>query len=80
MVLLFPIVSCNTDNKLTKSEQKDGWVLLFDGKTTTGWHNWNEDIISGWLVEDGCLVGQGLGGVRSACRIMAARSGSETLR
>ena len=60
-VLIF-ISSCSSDNKLTASEEKDGWVLLFDGKTTDGWHNWNEDHISGWLVEDGCLLGQGLGG------------------
>lgn len=61
--LLFILVSsCSTDNKLTPQEKKDGFVLLFDGKSTDGWHNWNEDAISGWLVEDGCLLGQGLGG------------------
>jgi hypothetical protein len=56
------VTSCNTNNKLTSTEKKDGYVLLFDGKTTDGWHNWNEDHISGWIVEDGCLIGQGLGG------------------
>ncbi len=49
-------------NKLSRAEKKDGWTLLFDGKTTEGWHNWNEDTITGWIVEDGCLVGLGLGG------------------
>lgn len=49
-------------NVLTADEKSDGWVLLFDGKTTEGWKNFNEDRISGWLVEDGSLVGQGLGG------------------
>ena len=62
VLLLALITSCTTDNKLTISEKRDGWVLLFDGKTTEGWKNWNEDQVSGWLVEDGCLVGQGLGG------------------
>jgi len=52
----------SANNILSAKEIKDGWILLFDGKTTNGWHNWNEDKISGWLVEDGCLVGQGLGG------------------
>lgn len=27
------------DNQLTSAEQKDGWLLLFDGKTTAGWMN-----------------------------------------
>src|SRR5579863_302269 len=25
------------DNRLTDAEKKDGWLLLFDGKTLTGW-------------------------------------------
>lgn len=62
IMLLMLISSCSSDNTLTSAEKSEGWVLLFDGKTTDGWHNWNEDIISGWNVEDGCLVGQGLGG------------------
>jgi hypothetical protein len=60
--LLLAVCSCSSSNKLTKEELEEGWVLLFDGKTTDGWKNFNEDKISGWLVEDGCLVGQGLGG------------------
>src|SRR5580765_5477630 len=27
------------DNDLTDAEKKDGWLLLFDGKTTAGWMN-----------------------------------------
>ena len=27
------------DNELTQQEKRDGWVLLFDGKTTNGWMN-----------------------------------------
>ena len=34
-------------NSLT-DEKSDGWVLLFDGKTTEGWKNFNEDRVSGW--------------------------------
>src|SRR5262245_6383919 len=25
------------DNELTEAERKEGWVLLFDGRTTNGW-------------------------------------------
>ena len=50
------------ENALSAQEKNDGWKLLFDGKTTNGWTNFNENTISGWIIEDGCLVGQGLGG------------------
>lgn len=49
-------------NSLSVQEKQDGWQLLFDGKTTNGWTNFNQKVISGWTVEDGCLVGLGLGG------------------
>jgi hypothetical protein len=43
-------------NTLTPEEVKDGWKLLFDGKTTAGWHNFKSDKIrSGWKVIDGTL-------------------------
>ena len=61
-MLVLLVSSCDTTNKLTRAEKSDGWILLFDGETTDGWKNFNEDHISGWIVEDGCLVGQGLGG------------------
>jgi hypothetical protein len=61
-LFFFSLFSCSSDNKLTNTEKKEGWILLFDGKTTDGWKNFNEDTISGWIVEDGCLVGLGLGG------------------
>ncbi len=42
---------------LTSAEKKDGWQLLFDGKTTNGWRNYNSPNISdGWIVEDGALA------------------------
>src|SRR5262245_55324182 len=30
-------------NALTPKEKSDGWVLLFDGKTTQGWKNFKKD-------------------------------------
>jgi len=49
-------------NMLTADEKSEGWILLFDGKTTAGWKNFNDENISGWEVEDECLIGLGLGG------------------
>jgi hypothetical protein len=44
-------------NTLTEKERKDGWTLLFDGKTTNGWHTYNRDTVSrNWKVIDGTLV------------------------
>ena len=70
LMMLF-MLSCSTANKLTKSEAEQGWILLFDGKTTNGWNNFNEDFISGWTVENGSLAGLGLGG-DTGCDIVSA--------
>jgi len=47
-----------SDNTLTKSEIKDGWKLLFDGKTTEGWKSARSDEFpaKGWHITDGELV------------------------
>src|SRR5436853_600555 len=45
-----------TDNALTPKEAKAGWMLLFDGQTTKGWHNYNAaGVRHGWQVKDGVL-------------------------
>lgn len=45
------------DNYLTKEERKEGWQLLFDGKTTTGWHVFKKPGVMNpqWQVKDGML-------------------------
>jgi hypothetical protein len=44
-------------NTLTKKEKKEGWKLLFDGKTTKGWHTYLRDTVgSKWQVKDDALV------------------------
>ncbi|NEW82693.1 MAG: DUF1080 domain-containing protein [Mariniphaga sp.] len=51
--------------KLNKKEIKQGWVLLFDGKTTNGWTTSDgKSVPSGWEVKDGCIstVKDGKGG------------------
>ncbi len=44
-------------NQLTAAEQRAGWRLLFDGKTTEGWRGYGKTEFpkQGWVVEDGCL-------------------------
>ncbi|WP_026995319.1 3-keto-disaccharide hydrolase [Flectobacillus major] len=46
-----------TPNTLTKKEVKQGWRLLFDGKTTNGWHTWKkQEVLANWTVADGALT------------------------
>ena len=43
-------------NTLTAAEKAAGWKLLFDGKTTKGWRNYNKQTIGErWKVADGIL-------------------------
>lgn len=48
-------------NELTPAEKKDGWKLLFDGKSTHGWRGFKKPGFpdKGWKVEDGELRLQG---------------------
>ncbi len=49
-------------NELSASEKADGWVLLFDGKTSEGWRGVNKDYFpSGWAIVDGTLHCKGSG-------------------
>jgi hypothetical protein len=44
-------------NTLTPAEMKKGWISLFDGKTTKGWHVYmNKSDGSAWKAEDGTLT------------------------
>lgn len=54
-------ISHAADNELTPREKGDGWVLLFDGKSTTGWKN-NTDKPIAAKVENGMLNPHGAGG------------------
>ena len=61
-LLLIAVISCNPskqtpgDNRLNTMEKNEGWKLLFDGKTTSGWHRYGGGKIdSVWKVTDGNL-------------------------
>ncbi len=45
-------------NSLSREEKKDGWELLFDGKSADGWRGINQKYFpeSGWKIEKGALV------------------------
>jgi len=46
-------------NQLTAEEKEQGWKLLFDGKSSEGWHSFKRDEVQpGWKVQDGVLVCQ----------------------
>src|SRR5689334_8616061 len=63
------ILSCNSGDTKNSSEVKpdtsqatqsaqpnDGWISLFDGKTTAGWHKYGGGAVgSGWKVQDSAL-------------------------
>ena len=77
LILLFITLSCGNANRqsknstvasaqinqLTNTEIEQGWILLFDGKTTKGWRNFKQETVNeGWIVEEGDLFALGIGG------------------
>lgn len=51
-------------NKLSALEASSGWILLFDGKTSTGWRGYNKtEFPKGWEIVDGAFhcIGTGTG-------------------
>jgi hypothetical protein len=49
--------SADLQNQLTSEEEEAGWILLFDGNSSSGWREVNgtafpEDT---WFVQDGCI-------------------------
>lgn len=63
-----PLKPVITKNKLTIDETKNGWKLLWDGETTTGWRGAKLDVFpeKGWVIENGDLIVLSSGGKESA--------------
>jgi hypothetical protein len=55
------------DNQLTDKEKKEGWQILFDGKSMNQWRKPNSDSFPsrGWIVENGVLFIDGNNGRQS---------------
>lgn len=60
-------VNCN-DNSISAAEEREGWTLLWDGKTTEGWRGAKSNSFpqKGWAVENGVL------------KVLKARGGEST--
>src|SRR5262245_45979415 len=55
-----PGAAIHIKNQLTSGERAQGWKLLFDGKTTTGWRGYKQQTMpEGWQVIDGALARAG---------------------
>ena len=64
VILLFAALtfSCaEKQNILTEKEKSEGWKLLFDGQSLTGWKNYNDPGSPKWSAENGCLEASGTG-------------------
>lgn len=62
VIFLFLPVSIfaqEAENSLTPEEFEQGWELLFDGKTLTGWKAYNGDIPKSWSVKDNAIYCDG---------------------
>ncbi len=48
------------ENKLTSKEEKNGWILLFNGEDLEGWTSVGKDTppTKGWVIENGILTVQ----------------------
>ena len=70
--LVFVLISIQTiksqDNTLTSKEKEEGWVLLWDGKTTEGWRGAKISGFpdKGWKTENGVLRVDPSNGAESA--------------
>jgi len=58
-VALLSFQSTPNENILTKTEKKEGWKLLFDGKSMNGWRVYQNRTATSWEVANGELHARG---------------------
>jgi cytochrome c len=57
LVRAAPLAPAITQNALTPAEVKNGWRLLFDGRSTQGWRGYKQSAMpKGWEAIDGALA------------------------
>jgi hypothetical protein len=53
-------------NMISGAEKSEGWQLLFDGKTTKGWHGYNlKSFPDCWIIDNGVFTTTTKGGSES---------------
>jgi len=61
---LLSLTSCQSEKSKTDQEASEepteSWEILFDGKTTDGWHVYAQNSVGPkWTIKEGCLVFEG---------------------
>ena len=59
LMTLTAFAAAEENNSLSEKEKKEGWQLLFDGKTAKGWNSWKTKSpleLNQWKAEDGALT------------------------
>jgi hypothetical protein len=46
---------CAGVNALSEAEQAEGWMLLFDGASLSGWHGYGGSGLESWMIDD-CAI------------------------
>lgn len=56
LAILMPAFLQAQDNRLIKKQRREGWELLFDGRTLAGWHSYNQTAVgAAWNVKDNAI-------------------------
>jgi hypothetical protein len=56
-LVIYNQINNSSPNTLTDEEKNNGWNLLFDGKTTDGWHGYNlKEFPDCWIIKDSAFT------------------------